>query len=76
MPRYVFNVLIALDQFVNALLGGYADETISYRSAVARDRGERWGCVLCKVLEWFEEDHCYKTVRSKRLSLFMRGMTT
>ena len=51
MPRYVFNVLVALDQVFNALLGGYADETISFRSAVARDHGERWGCVLCKVLD-------------------------
>ena len=74
MPRYVFNVLIALDQFVNALLGGYADETISYRSAAARDRGERWGCVLCKVLDWFEEGHCTRTVRSKVFSLMRRGL--
>jgi hypothetical protein len=37
-------------QLVNALFGGYPDETISFRSATARDQGKRWGCVLCKLL--------------------------
>lgn len=74
MPRYLFSLLVALDQVLNALLGGYADETISYRSAKAREQGQRWGCVLCKALDKIDPDHCAKTVVSKLVSLRRRGM--
>jgi hypothetical protein len=74
VPKYLFSLLVAIDQFVNALLGGYADETISYRSAVAMRRGERWGCVLCKLLDKIDPDHCAKTIVAKLVSLRKRGM--
>lgn len=31
MKKYIWNVLIALDQLGNALTGGFADETMSSR---------------------------------------------
>jgi hypothetical protein len=74
VPKYLFGLLVAVDQFVNALLGGYADETISFRAAVARSNGERWGCVLCKLLDKIDPDHCAKTLVAKRWSLVKRGL--
>ena len=56
--RYFLRILLALDQLVNALTGGYADETISYRAALAQQDGEAWGCVLCRVVEVFIPNHC------------------
>ena len=74
MPKYLFGLLVALDQVLNALLGGYADETISYRSAIASKNGERWGCVLCTMLDKIDPDHCVKTIVAKLVSLRKRGM--
>ena len=41
MNRYFFNLLIAIDQLLNALMGGDPDETISSRMGkyVQRGRG-------------------------------------
>lgn len=55
---------IAHDQLANAATGGSVDETISSRAHRARKVGRRWGCVLCKVLDALDPDHCanaYKT---------------
>lgn len=61
MRRWVINVLIAIDQLANAILRGRPVETISLRSAIARDRGKRWGCVMCKLLEAIVANHCDTT---------------
>lgn len=56
-------VLIALDQLGNVLvLNGHEDETISSNAAKASLRGERWGCVLCKVLDWIDPGHCQDAI--------------
>jgi hypothetical protein len=55
-------VLIAADQLLNALLRGWADETISSRAAKARLEGKTWGCVLCRILDVFDQDHCRKSI--------------
>lgn len=74
MLRYLFSLAVAVDQVFNALLGGYADETLSYRAAKARNKGQRWGCVLCKVLDAFHTDHCHYAMVSKFYSLKKRGV--
>jgi hypothetical protein len=74
MGRYFLNLLIALDQTGNAIFGGYPDETISLRAARARDKGERWGCVLCKLLELIVPNHCTNTERSKHSSIIARNL--
>jgi hypothetical protein len=68
--RYLLRVFLALDQLVNALAFGYSDETISYRAALASQNGQAWGCVLCKVVEWFMPDHCnlQKVSKAEKLS--------
>jgi len=74
MSRYVLTVLLALDQLGNALLGGYADETISYRAAVANAEGKIWGCCFCNLIERLMPDHCNLEMPSKALEL-SRGAT-
>lgn len=71
---YVLSILIALDQLINALFGGYPDETVSYRSGKARSDGKRWGCILCKLLDAVDPNHCEKTMRNKKVSVIRRGM--
>jgi hypothetical protein len=56
--RYVTFVLVALDQLANALLGGYPRETISSRAAKGARRGNKGWCLLCKVLDLFQRNHC------------------
>lgn len=62
MRRYLWNLLIALDQFANTVMGGSPDETISSRAGKAMQKGKAWGCILCRFLNWFERDHCAKAV--------------
>jgi hypothetical protein len=72
--RYVFNLLVALDQIINALFGGYPDETISLRAARACERGKRWGCITCATLDYISPDHCENTVVSKHVSILRRKL--
>jgi hypothetical protein len=72
LRRYLYGIGIALDQLANAILAGYPDETVSTRAALARKRGERWGCVLCKLLDRIDKDHCYRSLRAKAVSVLRR----
>src|SRR5262245_55652676 len=63
MLRYLFNLAIALDQVGNALLGGYANETLSARAARAMHAGRRWGCIFCKLADLIHRDHCRYSYR-------------
>ncbi len=53
--KWLFNVLIGIDQFGNAVLGGDPDETISSRlGKLKRRHGGRipWHRPLSKVVDW------------------------
>lgn len=55
------NILIAVDQLLNALLGGSPDETLSSRAHRAREAGKPgWRHVarLIDTLLWFDREHC------------------
>lgn len=56
--QWAWNVIVSGDMFLNAVLRGKPGQTISSRLADARAAGRLLGCVLCKVLDWFEQDHC------------------
>ena len=63
MCRYLYHCLIALDQLLNATLGGYADETLSSRayrrSSVAQPkRRGRWAYKSINTLFFWQPDHC------------------
>jgi hypothetical protein len=56
-------VAIAVDQLVNTLAGGWADETVS-------SRAYRTSPKLAKVIDtllWFDKDHCYQSFLSERV---------
>lgn len=55
MRRYIWNVLIALDQLLNAILGGDPDETVSSRAAKNLHLWH-WD-VLARFLEWIDPGH-------------------
>lgn len=52
-------VLRAYDRVGNAaLFGGNDKETISSHANRAEQEGRRWGCLLCRFLDRFEQNHC------------------
>lgn len=57
-----WKLAIAHDQLANAAFGGDEDETISSRAAKAARSGERWGCVLCKLLDKLDPGHCERSI--------------
>jgi len=57
---------VSFDQLANTAFGGDVDETISSRAAKASRKGKRWGCVLCKWLDWFDPDHCASNIEPDR----------
>lgn len=65
--NYLKNIIIALDQLANTFLAGDPDETISSRMGkyVYRRRGFI-PCVICKLLDLFEKDHCLKSIERDR----------
>lgn len=62
MKQYVWNIMIAIDQFWNTVLKGDPDETISSRAGKAAQQNQKWACVLCKFLDLFEKGHCIKSI--------------
>lgn len=51
-------IALALDQLLNVLFNGLPGQTVSARAETARRQGKRWGCVLCRVLDWLDDNHC------------------
>ena len=69
--KYIWNLLIALDQLLNAVFGGDPDETISSRMGKWSSMNENkagWrhyiAKPLCRVLHVAEADHCAKSIEA------------
>ena len=62
MKQYLLNVLIAIDQLVNALIGGYPDETLSASAYIGEQEGKPLGRFFRPVIDFlfrpFERSHC------------------
>lgn len=58
---YVLQILIALDQLANTMLGGWADETISARAWRQRHK-PRWAIarVVIDAMFFWQGGHCEK----------------
>ena len=56
--RFLFNILVSLDQLGNTLFGGDPDETISSRAVKAKHKGKRWGRWMCHGLDALSPGHC------------------
>lgn len=68
MAFYVKQNLIAIDQLVNTLLGGHADETLSSRAYRAEVKGRFFGRIMRPVIDsifFFDKDHCYNSYVSE-----------
>ena len=60
---YFRNLLIAIDQLVNAVFAGDPDETISSRLGKVARSGKRTGAYyFCKFLSLFDDRHCVKSI--------------
>lgn len=67
------NVLLAIDQFVNVLMLGDPDETISSRAGRVWP-GTWWSKFIDRLMFW-QSDHCHKAIETgegKRDILFPR----
>jgi hypothetical protein len=64
VKKYLWNLLIALDQFGNAVLAGHPDETISSRAGKAVSRGDPWALFLCRMLHVLDKGHCVKAIET------------
>jgi hypothetical protein len=60
-PR-AWHLAVSYDQLANSAFGGSEDETISSRAYKAATRGRRWGCLLCKLLDKIQPDHCRRSL--------------
>jgi hypothetical protein len=65
-------VLIAVDQLANTLIGGWADETISSRSWRMEQRATRWACSRRWIDAVFrlcfgQQDHCFGSYTSEQV---------
>jgi hypothetical protein len=62
MKRYMWNILISVDQLANTFLGGDPDETISSRMGKRARKGDKLGKFICKILNTFDKGHCEKSI--------------
>lgn len=66
MIRYLKNLLIALDQLGNTLLGGWPDESISSHCwRIEQEQGISWPRKLVDALLFFDKDHCQESYENE-----------
>ena len=61
-------ILIAFDQLINTLFGGYADETLSARIHRNQNNSiwwKMWRFVVNSIFFW-QQDHCYESYLSEQ----------
>ena len=64
---YCKSLFIALDQLVNAVLGGWPDETMSSRCWRWHLAGKDWPMVIVDGLFFWDTQHCRASYESERL---------
>lgn len=64
--RRAWTLAVAHDQLANAAFGGHEDETLSSRAGKAAREGKRWACVLCRLLDRLDPNHCEKSIEPGR----------
>ena len=76
LAYYVFRVLIALDQFGNALLGGRPDHTISGRVGYYALKNKQWALNAERVINtlfFWDKDHCRRSIEWDEVVKPLRG---
>lgn len=74
MIAYLKNVIIAVDQLINALFGGWVDETMSSQAwRWSRDGVRHWPRRMIDALFWWDRKgqtrHCELSYNSEQLRL-------
>ena len=68
MPKRSEQIFIALDQLINTLFGGWADENISSVAWRKRHEGKGWA-LLRKMIDslfFWQENHCESAYLSEK----------
>lgn len=61
--KYVWNILIAVDQLANTLLLGDPDETLSSRMGKHVAKRECGACrLICWILDQIQVNHCQRSI--------------
>ena len=71
MSRRLDQIPIAIDQLVNTICGGWADETISSVAWRKRQEGKGWA-ILRRVIDtlfFWQENHCQTAYESEKKRL-------
>lgn len=74
IKQHVLQILIAFDQLINAILLGYADETISSRMYRFEQNDNIIGKIFRPIIDmlfWFEHQHCKNSYISEQLRSHM-----
>ena len=71
MRTYLLHVLVAGDQLLNALIGGFPDETLSSAAYRSYKSGYFWGRVWMPIIDglFYYIDgpkHCYRAYLSEK----------
>lgn len=54
------------DRVGSAMTNGSDDEYISTRAYEAMIKRKRWGCILCRMLDYLEREHCKKSFEKQK----------
>ena len=66
---WFWDILIALDQFLNAFLGGYPDETFSSRCHRKAKAGQWFWKFLSKIVDkifFWDKRHCLESFENEK----------
>jgi hypothetical protein len=63
VKKYIWNILISIDQFFNTLFGGDPDETMSSRMGKHLAKHDCPFCnFMCGLLNLIQKEHCVKSI--------------
>lgn len=71
LKRYLWNLLIAVDQLLNVVVGGYPDETFSARTWRKAEADQWFWRAMRRLIDWFfmkafkQGEHCKKSYDSE-----------
>lgn len=57
-PDRAWHLIVSYDRLANATINGNGKETISSRAQRGTEEGNKSWCILCKLLDRIEKDHC------------------
>ena len=65
MKKYVFDLLLAIDLFGSALIGGMPGETLSGRAGTAQREGNLRGRIFAPIIDFIMRNpqHCQQAIQ-------------